>query len=520
MLRIYGCVTQQHDLRLVLLAAAICVFGCYTALSLLARACSPDTQKREIGWRWVTAAAIVAGAGVWTTHFVAELAFRPGLPVGYDLTLTGLSIAIAMTLTWVSFALALRFSAPALGGALFGMAVCAMHFTGMAALEVPAHIQWDPVFILAAFAISLAFGALGFVAFTRGRALRWHIAATALLTLAIAGLHFTAMTAATLVPDPSVPVSPAVLAPEWLAVIITAVMIIIVVFGLSGSAVDQHLAERNAREAARLLAHIAELESTKHRLEATTADLETALQAAAAGSQAKSQFLATMSHELRTPLNAIVGFSEMLAKESLGPLGDERYREFAKTVQESGLHLLGLINDVLDFSKVDAGHLDLDEEEVDPAEIIRTALRMIAGQAAAAHVRLIDEVPPGLPYIRADQRRVCQVLLNLLSNAVKFTQVGGEIRISASRSADGVTIAVADTGIGIAPEDIPQALERFGQVDNMLNRRYEGTGLGLPLSKRLMELHGGTLTLESAVGVGTTVLASFPPDRIIGLQAA
>jgi signal transduction histidine kinase len=520
MLRIYGCVTQQHDLRLVVLAAAICIFGCYTALSLLARARGQCENKRAVGWRWLTAAAIVAGAGVWTTHFVGELAFRPGLPIGYDFTLTGLSIAIAMVLTWIGFAVALRFSAPAIGGAIFGSAVCAMHFTGMAALEVPGHIEWDPAFILASLAISIVFGALGLAAFAHGRALRWHLAATALLTFAIAGLHFTAMTAANLVSDPGVALPPEVMAPEWLAIIIAAVMIVIVVLGLSGSAVDQHLAERAAQEAVRLHAHIAELEATKRLLEATAADLETALEAAAAASQAKSQFLATMSHELRTPLNAIVGFSEMLAKENFGPLGDERYRDFAKTVQESGVHLLGLINDVLDYSKVDAGHLDLEDEAVDLAEIMRTALRMIAGQAEAAHVRLIDAVPPDLPYIRADQRRVCQVLLNLLSNAVKFTPEGGEVRVSASLAAAGVTIAVADTGIGIAQEDIPRALERFGQVDNVLSRRYEGTGLGLPLSKRLMELHGGTLTLESTVGVGTTVLASFPRDRLIDLQAA
>ncbi|MEI9987618.1 MAG: ATP-binding protein [Aliidongia sp.] len=175
---------------------------------------------------------------------------------------------------------------------------------------------------------------------------------------------------------------------------------------------------------------------------------------------------------------------------------------------------------MLDFSKVDAGHLTLDEEELDLVEITRASLRMMAGQAEAGGIRLIDQMPKRLPYLRGDQRRVRQVLLNLLSNAVKFTPDGGEVRVFASENATGITLAVADTGIGIAAEDIPRALERFGQVDNMLSRRYEGTGLGLPLSKRLMELHDGTLALESTVGVGTTVLASFPLDRIVELHAA
>ena len=520
MLKVIGCVSQQHDLRLVLVAAVICFFGCYTALSLLARAGGSAEGERRLAWRWIMAGAIVAGAGVWATHFVAMLAFEPGLPVGYDIGLTGLSIVIAMAFTFAGFAVALRFAMPAIGGALFGLAIGAMHFTGMAALEVPAEITWDTPFVVAAWIISMAFGALGLTVFARPRHSGRLVTAASLLTVAIAGLHFTAMTAADLTPDPAIEVSPGVMAPDWLAVSIAAVMVMIVVLGLAGSAVDRHLAQRNAAEAARLRAHIAELEATKALLEATTADLETALDAAAGASQAKSQFLATMSHELRTPLNAIVGFSEILAQERFGPLGDARYQDYAKTVQESGLHLLGMINDVLDLSKIDAGRLDIDEEELDLAEIVRAGIRIIAAQAETARVRVIDETAPGMPHVLADPRRVRQVLLNLLSNAVKFTPEGGEVRLTLAHSAAGLAIVVTDTGIGIAAKDIPRAFERFGQIDDQLSRRYAGTGLGLPLSKRLMELHGGMLELESTVGVGTTVRAIFPPERMLALRAA
>jgi signal transduction histidine kinase len=298
-------------------------------------------------------------------------------------------------------------------------------------------------------------------------------------------------------------------------------MILIIALGLAGSIVDQQFAERALAEADRLRAHVAELEETKRELEAITKHLEAALEAAAAASQAKSQFLATMSHELRTPLNAIIGFSEILGNALFGPLGDERYKDFATSIHDSGRHLLELINDILDFSKIDAGRLELQDDELDLRDIIRESLRMMQGQATEANVSLRHEFAADLPRIRADRRRIRQILLNLLSNSVKFTPAGGDVQVSVFRRGSGIAFAVTDTGIGIAAEDIPRALERFGQVDSSLNRKYEGTGLGLPLSKRLAELHGGTLELESRVDVGTTITVTLPAERVLeGLQAA
>jgi signal transduction histidine kinase len=210
----------------------------------------------------------------------------------------------------------------------------------------------------------------------------------------------------------------------------------------------------------------------------------------------------------------------MLVGEIFGPLGDARYRDYARTIRHSGTHLLDLINDVLDFSKIEAGRLELADDMIDVNAAIDEALRMVENQAASGKVNLAARIDGELPLVTADARRVRQVLLNLLSNAVKFTPPAGEVVVSASADPGGLAIAVADTGIGMAPDDIPKALERFGQIDTRLARKYEGTGLGLPLSLRLMELHGGTLAIDSALGRGTTVTVTFPATRVVVERAA
>ena len=237
-----------------------------------------------------------------------------------------------------------------------------------------------------------------------------------------------------------------------------------------------------------------------------------------------------MSHELRTPLNAVIGFSEMLTMEVFGPLGNARYREYDRDIRSGGTHLLALINDILDLSRLDAGQADLAEEDLSAADLaeedlsaadlIGATLRMMQGQAAEADVSIDREIEARLPMIRADKRRVQQVLINLVSNAVKFTSAGGKIEVRALRVGDEIGMSVTDTGIGIAAEDIPKAFELFRQIDSQLSRKYEGTGLGLPLARQLMELHCGRLVLESEVNVGTTVTIYFPSERVVEAEAA
>jgi signal transduction histidine kinase len=254
--------------------------------------------------------------------------------------------------------------------------------------------------------------------------------------------------------------------------------------------------------------------------EATLADLYRAKDAAEVASRAKSAFLANMSHELRTPLNAIIGFSEMLELETFGALGNARYRGYARDIGDSGRHLLSVINDVLDISRVEFGALGLVEESVDLAALIATSLRVVEPKARDVGLRLELHLPRDLPMITADARRLRQVLLNILSNAVKFTPAGGHVLVKAAVSGAAITVVVEDSGIGIAPEDVAKVLRPFGQIDSRLARKYEGTGLGLPLAKAMTESHGGTLEVESTPGRGTTVSIALPAWRIRASAAA
>jgi two-component system cell cycle sensor histidine kinase PleC len=246
------------------------------------------------------------------------------------------------------------------------------------------------------------------------------------------------------------------------------------------------------------------------------AQLRNALCSAQRANEAKSNFLALMSHELRTPLNAIIGFSEVLSTELFGPHGVARYLEYSKDIHGAGNHLLALINDILDLSKSEAGKLELYPEEISVDELFADCLRLIASRAAGQDIALRSEIGGHGLRLRADRLRMKQILLNLLSNAVKFTLTGGQVVLSAAmRPGGGVCLSVADTGIGMSPESIPLALEPFRQIDSPMSRTVEGTGLGLSLVKTLVEQHGGTLDIESALSKGTTVHVNLPASAVV-----
>jgi len=283
-------------------------------------------------------------------------------------------------------------------------------------------------------------------------------------------------------------------------------------------------AEEALRESEkRLKQHVIELETAKRQYQSQgkelarlVEDLAIARDQAELANRTKSEFLANMSHELRTPLNAILGFSELMGKATLGPLGNPKYEEYARDINDSGRHLLALIQDILDLSKIEAGKLELDEEDIDVARAIRSCMVLVKERARNGGVKLLTDLPDDLPALHADERKLKQILVNLLSNAVKFTPTGGSVTVKAwFRPDSGFVIQVADTGVGIALEDIPKALTPFGQVDSRLDRKYEGTGLGLPLTKSLIEKHSGSLDLQSEVGAGTTVTVRFPPERMV-----
>ena len=231
----------------------------------------------------------------------------------------------------------------------------------------------------------------------------------------------------------------------------------------------------------------------------------------------KSEFLASMSHELRTPLNAIIGFSDIMHEEMLGPIGNARYKDYATDILDSAGHLLELINDILDTAKIEAGEMSLAEEIIDPRNLADSVRRLIAPRAERAKLTLDVHLAENVPALRADKTKLKQILINLLSNAVKFTPEGGRVSLGVEISNSGEFLfLVRDSGIGIAPSDMARAMAPFGQVDSRLSRKYEGTGLGLPLAKSLTELHGGVFELVSEPEVGTTATLRLPAFRVVG----
>lgn len=250
------------------------------------------------------------------------------------------------------------------------------------------------------------------------------------------------------------------------------------------------------------------------------ASLQKALQEAQAANRAKSEFLANISHELRTPLNAIVGFSELIASERLGPHSVPAYREYADHINDSGLHLLDVINNVLDLARIESGTDTLCEDAIDVTDLARSAICAVAGRAASGNVQLVLDAPEDLAPVLADQRKVKQILVNLLSNGIKFTPACGTVTLRcACIPGAGHVFEVCDTGIGMAQHDIPKALAPFQQVESSWSRRYEGTGLGLRLASLLIEQHGGSLAITSEPGGGTKVVIRFPKERIFSPQA-
>jgi signal transduction histidine kinase len=274
--------------------------------------------------------------------------------------------------------------------------------------------------------------------------------------------------------------------------------------GATFNAMADALAARYAAQQ-RAEKQLRELNATlESRVEERTIELANA-------NRAKSMFLANMSHELRTPLNAVIGFGEMIHREIMGPLGVPAYKEYAQHIHESGMHLLSLVEEMLDLAKVEAGKLQIERVPTRPGALLAESLVMLSSTAEAAGVEIVVEGDPSTwPDLYGDPVKLKQVFVNLIGNAIKFTSAAGQVRISAEIDRDALRICIRDTGIGMCAEDIPLVLQPFYRVNSVLDSKHQGAGLGLPFAKSVVELHGGTLAIESELGVGTTVTVTLP----------
>jgi len=283
--------------------------------------------------------------------------------------------------------------------------------------------------------------------------------------------------------------------------------------------ISEHLREVRDESGA-LLFYEGHLEDATERKRAEAA-LRHAKEQADLASRSKSEFLANMSHELRTPLNAIIGFAEIMENEIFGPAGASEYVDYATDIHDSGTHLLELINDILDMSKIESGKRELNESMVDVVRVVMSCLRLVRPRADQAGIEMKTDFAANMPLIRAEERALKQVVLNLLTNAVKFTEAGGRVTVEARLEVDGrMLLAVGDSGIGIAEDEMATALAPFGQIESTLARHQQGTGLGLPLVQSLVRLHDGEFAIDSAPGEGTRVSVWLPAARIVQQNVA
>ncbi|MCX7360121.1 MAG: ATP-binding protein [Alphaproteobacteria bacterium] len=518
MLRVISCITQEHNLWLLLMAALICAVTCVSAFLMLGRA---QARGHTLGKLWSIAAGLTAGLGVWATHFVAMTAYDIGIPLSFALLPLFGSLAISLCAqtgtVWLAYS-AQDLRVKLIAGVLAGGGIIAMHYVGMLGLMTSALRQWNGELVGASVFMAMIFAAAAIgVFFTSTHRLR-ALVAGGILVVAICSLHFTAMGALTLTPLGNAEAQVGGFSQSMLGVVVGFAALIVLIAALAAALADMYLSDRQRLENIRLRDMVsertAELETLAREQAALTAKAE-------AANEAKSQFLANMSHELRTPLNAIIGYGEMIQEDSID--ANPQTADDAQRVISAANHLLGLITDILDLSKIDAGHVELETIEYQALDTVREVLDTLMPVAANKDTKLRAVVSRDLGGGFGDAFKIKQCLLNLASNAVKFSP-SGEVVVYARRKVHAgqtwFVFDVVDNGVGMTPTQVSRLFQAFVQADASVTRRFGGTGLGLTITQRFARLMGGDVTVKSTEGKGSTFTLCVPAGVASPMQVA
>jgi signal transduction histidine kinase len=499
----------SYNLMLVGTSLAIAILAALVALSISGRIIAATSARAR--WAWTAAGAISMGGGIWAMHFIGMLSFSLPCGIAYNPVGTVLSMIPGMIASGIALAAISRRHKPGLGrltisAVLMGGGIATMHYSGMAAMMPEALLRYDPrvVALSIVVAVVLAFVSLG-IRFSFGQVRSPPLPATVLaatvMGCAVAGMHYTAMQASVFFPIPASPFHGMSLSPTLLALLITIFTVLI-----GASTLVATFAGRQNELALTLTGEVM-------RRKRTEEDLVRAREEAEAANQAKSQFLAAMSHELRTPLNAVIGYSEMLLDDAETDARDERLVDDLRRINSAGRHLLSLVTDVLDLSKIEAGRMEVAALPFDLDDLINDVIATCRPLVLQNGSELIVERDGELGTVIGDPTKLRQVVLNLLSNAAKFTRQG-RISLAMAReraaSGDWIRIAVSDTGIGISRENLRKLFQNFSQIEAAPGRQQAGTGLGLALSQKFCRLMGGEITVESAPGRGSCFTVRIP----------